>query len=356
LLTQIVSSFAKLLRRRVVLEEENPPDDTRILHLFRNRAELKKSYADAQDEIHRLKDRVKLQEAATARVREQMEGLEARLSVPVSGMHSLLHYQLRDLWKTGHTLIGSLVRELAQQFEDRERRQFTAELNRKVFERQQSARQAVAQAEHVSVDVRSKLSAVQTALKAASSWWEYFRRRDLHRRLSAMQIETRLAEEILAEAREQLRQIDEDGGARFPGLSIESRRVLNVTAIACANILAMRLMPVALLARAADAMARSEPRVDGQSDLPACVTTMQEVARAKVAMQGNAATAADARRLSGRMLTTVSYRSAAATVPTEDSVLASLRGCLAKPELMTWDVLREDLWSVSDVFYLPVEP
>src|SRR5581483_5401430 len=42
-------------------------DDDRVLHLFRNRAELKKAYGGLQDEVHRLKERIKQQEGATAR-------------------------------------------------------------------------------------------------------------------------------------------------------------------------------------------------------------------------------------------------------------------------------------------------
>ena len=45
-------------------------EERRVLQLFRNRAELKKAYSELQDEIHRLKDRLKQQEGATARVQE----------------------------------------------------------------------------------------------------------------------------------------------------------------------------------------------------------------------------------------------------------------------------------------------
>ena len=55
-------------------------DDDRLLHLFRNRAELKKAYGSVQDEVQRLKDRIKQQEGATARVQEMLQGLESRLS------------------------------------------------------------------------------------------------------------------------------------------------------------------------------------------------------------------------------------------------------------------------------------
>ncbi|MEO6185101.1 MAG: hypothetical protein ABIP38_11000, partial [Steroidobacteraceae bacterium] len=109
MLSEFATWIRKLLQSRVVLTHPEAPEDTRVLNLFRNRAELKKALGDAQDESHRLKDRVKLQEAATVRVREQLELLESRLSAPLTGLHALLHYQLRDLWSAAHSQVAALV-------------------------------------------------------------------------------------------------------------------------------------------------------------------------------------------------------------------------------------------------------
>jgi predicted nuclease with TOPRIM domain len=108
-------------------------DDDRVLHLFRNRAELKKSHISLQDEVQRLKDRVKQQEGATARVQEMLQGLEGRLSQPESAYPTLVFYQLRELWNLGRTLLTQFVAELAAQQEERERRAFFAEHNREQF-------------------------------------------------------------------------------------------------------------------------------------------------------------------------------------------------------------------------------
>jgi hypothetical protein len=352
LLTHYANWFGKFLRSKVVLEHPEAPEDTRVLNLFRNRAELKKALGDAQDEVHRLKDRVKLQEAATARVREQLEGLESRLGVPMSGLYSLVHYQLRDLWSTGHGQIGALLLELAQQREDRERRQFLADLNRQLFERQQVARADCAQAEHVSADVRAKLAAIHNGLLRSQGWWQYFTRRELLRRRVVMQAEMVTADELLEQARGRLMQIEEQGGAKYPGLSLESRRMLNLTAIACAQVLAMRLAPAALLARAADAMSRSEPRIDPAAEAPAALALMQEIARAKAAMSQNvAAIRTDVRRLVDQLAPVVKYRAKSDTVPAEDTVREVLKAATGKSEAAAIDVLEQDLWSLSDLFY-----
>ena len=351
LLTQYFSWIGRFFQSRVVLAHPDAPEDTRVVNLFKNRAGLKKELGDAQDEIHRLRDRVKLQEAATARVREQFEALEGRLAAPLPGLSAILHYQLRDLWATAHAQIAALVREVAQMREDRERRQFLADVNRQTFERQQAARASLADAERMHADVRGKLAGINRALDAAQSWWKYFTRRELLRRRLVMQAELATADELLQNARAELQQVEEQGGARFPGLSLESRRLLNLTSMACAHTLAARLSPPSLTTRVYEAMSRSEPKVEQRTDAAAYLGAMQEVARARAAMlQGQPALQADVRKLVDRLAASANFRTPLETVPAESSVNAVLRA-EPRPEGADFDVLGQDLWSVSDLYY-----
>jgi hypothetical protein len=344
--------FARLLRSRLVLEHPDDPEDERLLNLFQNRAQMKKALGDAQDEVHRLKDRIKLQEAATARVREQLEQLERYLGTPLTGLHSLVHYQLRDLWSTGHEQIKRLLDEQAQQREERERRQFMADLNRQLFERSQQARADCAGAEQLASEVRAKFAGLQAQWVKSQRWWQYFRRRDLARRLQAVQAEAAIAEGQLQQARGDLAQIEEQGGARYPGLSLQARRMLNLTALACAQLQALRLEPQSLLARCMDAMSRADPRFEGAGDAAAALAMIQEVARAKVAMNRSAATMpADVRRLADHLAAQVRFAAEGHVLPGEDSLQAALRSGLGRGERMSWNLLSDDLWSVSDLFY-----
>lgn len=342
--------LGRLLRTRVKLEHPEAPEDERLIQLFRNRAELKKTLADAQEEVHRLKDRVKLQEAATARVREQLETLEARLGQPVSGLHSLVHYQLRDLWDAGHNQIAGLVTELAKQREERERKQFLADLNRQLFERQQSARAAAARAEHAAADVRARLAAVQAALKNSQAWWQYFRRRKLLGQRTLIAAEAQNAEAELQEARALLIRIEEEGGAKYPGLSLDARRMLNLTVIAAAQVLALRLGATTLMSRMIDAMARSEPRIEGGPEV--AMAAMQEVARARTLLtQDPQSLAAESRRLADQLAAQVQYRLPAEALPSEESVQKTLRAVLPRGQQMSWDLIGQDLWSLTELFH-----
>src|SRR5881394_1147162 len=127
--------FLKLPFRQA--EEPVEEDHDRVMALFRNRAELKKQHSELQDEIYRLKDRIKQQEGATARVQEMLSSLEQRLGAQESGYPALVFYQLRGLWQLGRELIEQFVTDLARQLEDRERRAHFVEFNRKQFARRQ---------------------------------------------------------------------------------------------------------------------------------------------------------------------------------------------------------------------------
>ncbi len=216
-------------------------EDGRVLHLFRNRAELKKAYSELQDEIHRLRDRVKQQEGVTARVQEMLQELESRLAQPPSGFTALVFYQLRDLWTAGRELISQMVTDLAAQQEERERRQFVAEFNRQQFERRQRTEGGLREAETLSADVRLKLADLTTARQRASRWWHYFRRRDLDRRIHAMNAELSGVTFTLEEARSAFEAVAAETPPDFPGLSVEARRAINLAAIAYGEQLCLRV-------------------------------------------------------------------------------------------------------------------
>ena len=347
-MSQLLSSILnvrKLLRSRVVLAPPEEPEDGRVLHLFRNRAELKKAYGGAQDEIHRLRDRIKLQEGATARVRELLEALEARLATPASGLQALIHYQLRALWTAAQNRIGILVRELVAQREDLERRQFAADINRRTFEALQNAQRALALAESNSAEVRAKFAELQRQLAAQQAWWRFFSRRRLERRRHALQAELIAADGDLQAARETMAEFERNGVPEFPGLSLEARRAINIAAIAYAGLINTRLAPTGLVDRASDAMSRGAPRDLGSTDGAALLQTMGQIARGRALVQASGGAASELKALSDQLREVAKYRNAEDTVP----VAESLDG-VAGPEGATRvNVLREDLWGVTSL-------
>src|SRR5438876_6308939 len=133
-------------------------EEDRVLTLFRNRAELKKAYGELEDEIYRLKDRIKQQEGATQRVQEMLNALETRLGMSDTGYPALVFYQLRRLWQSGRELIEQFVADLARKQEDRERRQHLADHNRRQFPRRQAVEKQLRDAETGAADAANRVA------------------------------------------------------------------------------------------------------------------------------------------------------------------------------------------------------
>lgn len=343
----------EVLRSRVVLAPPEEPEDGRVLQLFRNRAELKKAYGNAQDEIHRLRDRIKLQEGATVRVREMLEALENRLAQPSLGLQALIHYQLRALWGAAQERISILVRELSAQREDFERRQFAATQNRRGFDAQQAAQRQLADAERNSADVRAKLALLQQQLQANQAWWKLLSRRRLERRRPVLLAEQRLADVDLEAAREGAAALERGGAPEFPGLSLESRRAINLAAIAFATLIHSRLATGGLVDRAADAVSRGEPRDLGNANGAAMLGMMGEIVRGRQMVQTSAAAIAEVKAITDQLRAVAKYRAPQDTVPVVESLdmarVAAVQagagaGAAAAAHV---NVLRGDLFGIS---------
>lgn len=334
-----------------MLAPSEESEEGRVLHLFRNRAELKKHFSNAQDQIHRLRDRIKLEEGTTARVRESMKTLETRLSQPTTGLQALIHYQLRGLWEAAQQRISILICELSTQREEFEQRQFAANLNRERFETQQAMQQQLATAELDSANVREKLAVLQQQLQQNQQWWKYFTRRQLGHRQPVLLSEQRLADADLETAREAMAAFERSGLPVFPGLSLESRRAINLAAIAFAMLIHSRLAAAGLVDLAADAASRGEPRELGNTNGAAVLAMMGEIVRARQQVQASAAAIAEVRAMTEQLRAVAKYRSAEDAVPVAGSLdalqITMVQAGALSPATARLNVLRGDLFGIN---------
>src|SRR3954454_21651606 len=164
--------FLKLNFRQ---EAPPPAEEDRVLTLFRNRAELKKQYGALQDEVYRLKDRIKQQEGAMQRVQEMLNALEARLGMTDTGYPALVFYQLRRLWQSGRELIEQFVADLVRKQDERERRQHLAEHNRRQFSRRQAADKQLRSAESLAAEEAHRVADLEAESARLTRFWHYFK-------------------------------------------------------------------------------------------------------------------------------------------------------------------------------------
>jgi hypothetical protein len=331
-----------------------PEDEHRVLALFRNRAELKKAYGGLQEETYRLKDLVKQQEAATARVQEMLNALEERLGVNETAYSALVFYQLRKLWQCGRELLTRFVADLARQQDERERRSHLALHNRRLFARRESCETQLRTAQSLSEAAAAQLAALEGERGALTRWWHYFRRRALERRIHAAQAAAAAAADTLAQAQAALEALDHEREPEFPGLSLQARRTINIAVIAYAEVLCQRVLTLKapLLALARDAIAKRAPG-DEYGPPKECVLLMGQIQRAKALLERGQGLAGDIRARVVRLQQAARYRGAADSAPLAESLAASEGDVLGSaPQgsaARVPNVLAEDTWDLFRV-------
>ena len=299
--------------------QDASPEEGRVLALFRNRAELKKAYGELQDEIYELKDRIKQQEGATQRVQEMLNALEERLGSGATGYPALVFYQLRRLWNTGRQLLEQLVEDLVRQQEERERRQHLAEYNRRQFARRQTLEKELRAAESAAAMAANHVSELEIQRSRLKRFWYYFRRRVVEQKLAIAVTAAVSANSALTEARAAADALALEATPEFPGLSLESRRAINLAAIAYAELLCARLVKTPLVELAREATSRREV-ADEYGSPEECEILMRAIDHAHVLLQdrSNMAQAVTARTEALKRM--ARYRSPADTAPAADSV------------------------------------
>jgi hypothetical protein len=341
--------FLKVNFRR----DDSEAEDHRVLALFRNRAELKKAYGELQEEIYRLKDRIKQQEGATQRVQEMLSALEGRLGLSETAFPALVFYQLRRLWLTGHELVEKFVAELAAQQDERERRQHLAEHNRRVFAKRQSAEQRLRSAEQLAAEEAARVTGLEGQRTRLQRFWHYFKRRALEQTISQARASAAAADFALHVAREAAEEIAREPVPEFPGISLEARRAINIAAIAYAEVLCLRLTRTQLVMQAREAT-RHREATDEYGSRTECEALMTQIERAGDLLRGRASVAQEVKQRSERLQQVARYRAATDAAPTAESLAFSegdaLGGApagLAAARMP--NVLAEDTWDLFGV-------
>src|SRR5262249_16811019 len=159
------------------------------------------AYGELEDEIYRLKDRIKQQEGATQRVQEMLAALETRLGLPDTAYPALVFYQLRHLWQSGRELIEQFVADLVRKQDERERRHHLGEHNRKQFTRRQAVEKQLRSAESLAATESTRVAELEAERARLTRFWHYFKRRSLEQRIASAVAAAVTANATLTDAR-----------------------------------------------------------------------------------------------------------------------------------------------------------
>jgi len=335
------------LRVPLIGARRGPVDEERLLKLFWNRAELKKELASLDDQLHQLRDRLKQQEAATARVEDQLDSLETLLGNPDVGFGALVHFQLRGLWRACWQQLDQFGSELRRQQEDRERKRQLVEFHQDRQQRLALANERLAAAQAALEAEDNAVHALESRLRAASGPWHYFRRRALAPDLEAARAARERASRHLDDIREARRTIEKEPWPEFPGIALEGRRAINLAVIAYAQLLYARLADggLALQSRLARQKSVHDTRYGSREE---CIAMMADIASALKRVRAQRDSAQEVRTRTEHLRACATYRRSQDAVPEPASLPSAFPGrggvFIREP-----NVLVDDYWDLYKV-------
>jgi len=326
-------------------------DDERLVQLFKNRADLKKQYADLQDEIYDLKQRLKQQETATGKAQEQMDSLETLLGNPQSGFNTLVYYQLRGLWRACNLQLEQFAGELERQQDERERQRLTFEFNQAQRARLEKLDAQLAAATDVAAERQRILDELAQRLQKLRGFWNYFRRRKLATQISGERVHVDAAIHDAAKLREEHVAIEQEQCPAFAGLSVDGRRAINLAIISYSLVLGARLSTEGLATRVRESMTQRvhEAQFGSREN---CEAMMIAIAQALGAVKSRAGFASQIKTCVEQLKEAAQYRAEADTVPLADSLAGIAPTSTDGRAMLTLSapqILADDYWSIYRV-------
>lgn len=332
-------------------------EEDRLLNLYWNRAELKKAFSGLREEKYQFLQKIKQQEGALARAREEMRDLETLLADPEAGFSAMCFFQLRGLWRACNERLMEFSRELAKQQEDRERKRQVMQFNQERQERLKEVNQRIGVLKTVAEERKTVLDMLQGELDQSSGFWNYFKRRRLQDKINentAMFDDTKLEVETLFDRRMKL---ESEPWPEFGGLAIDARRTINLAVLALAQHLYLHFSEHQLVQMAKKAMSNRLREVT-YGTRKECEFLMRTIQSAIGRMQADPDLPTKIRHRTAYLKSTVSYRQPEEAIPTAESLTSlqigfnSSDGAVAGTGIpLEINVLADDYWDVYKVLF-----
>lgn len=344
----IMAGFA--IRRN---DENSAAEEDRLLKLFRNRSELKKEFEKLRQSGEKLKKQLEAQEGETLRSQQQLRQLEGMLAHPVLAANASVFYQLRGIWDHCHRKLVKLRENLLAHRRDQE---IKLELNR--FNATRNAalsaiKRQVDDARTQYEKFKDEHDELQSERLRAKGFWNYFKRREINRKLETAGVSSNAAKVVLKECMEQVRLKEETPPPEFGELSIEGRRSINLMLISIAQELFLYFSKHKVSKLARDASVREVKDVN-YGDINACREMNIHIDKCLRKLPSGQELVASARLRAAQLEKSASYRQDSDTVPVAGS-FAQIPVDFADQEntrsrqTVNVNVLADDYWDIYSI-------
>jgi len=214
---------------------EHADENEKLVELFRNRAELKKEFAALDREKHRLQQRVREEQGATARVLQRLEHLESLLVDPEWVHTVVVFYQLRSLNRRCESKLAKFAEQLKQQREGRRR-----DIQLQTWSEKCNANKAALEEklgghrERLQL-IEGQLQAERQRAESMPALGKIFKRRSVSDRFSELSEQLDAARDEEQDFLQRIDSIEQAEPPDPPGLSVTEKRSINFMIIAFAQ-------------------------------------------------------------------------------------------------------------------------
>ena len=341
-----------------LLERRSEQRNEQLLKLYWNRAGVKRELRSLKRERFDLLDKLREQEGAITRAQEQLEGLERLLANPMAAANAMVYFQLRHMWRVAGLRLDQFAKELHTQRERRERAQLQEAALAKRKRRLNAINEKLTGLLLKRKGVIDDYKRLEERLERTNAVLRLFRGPKLRRRIQGLKNGRSTLEERIREVNELTEKIQGEPLPEPEGLSIESRRVINVAVIALAQHLVVHFFDNELAELAKTATQR--PVADMKFGDRRTCDHMVERIRARIEeLRADKALADSVKRRSDYLINEVKYRNDTDSVPRTDSVehirvaldrnVPSALARRTSDAPLAVNVLEQDYWDLFSV-------
>jgi hypothetical protein len=329
--------------------EDKTQDSDKLLHLYWNRAELKKEFAGMRKEQFRLQDRIKQQEGATARLQQKLEHLEELLLDPDWAHNVVTFYQLRGLAHRCERKLARFAEQLKQQREQKQHNSILVGWNEERTRESRVLERKLLEQRDLMHTLEDRLQAERHRLMSMSGFLRIFRRRAVTAVLDSLAAQIEVSQVAESEILAEIENIKNRKPPDNQGLDIASKRSINLMILAFAQQLYLYFSDDKLGAMAKESSEKSVGAINYGSR-EECDRLLQRVRKRRDAMEQSTDFASVLQKRAKLIGEKAVFRSESDAVPVAGTVATVFdidqNGLVRETEV---NILGENYWGISKV-------
>jgi hypothetical protein len=277
------------------------------------------------------------------------------LANPVAAANAMVYFQLRHMWRVATIKMEQFGRELKAQREKRERKQLHSAILAKRERRQQAVRIKLEELQAKRTEVMRECKGHQRRFDNMNPIVRLFSGQSLRGRIQAMQRNCEALDERIREFNDIIEKIQGEPLPEPDGLSLESRRLINVAVIALAQHLVLHFEDndLARLARKASKRSVADMKF---GERRVCDQMVERIRERIDDLNRDRNVADQVKCRADELLNSVAYRNETDATPMRSGLTgiersggskAVVNGASAMRAALAVNVLEDDYWELA---------